>query len=169
MSDDAPHELLHDVLRHVRPLHQYSAKIVADAQAGSAITMPMRAVLERLADTGPATVPQLARALWVARQAVQRIVDDALELGLVRRTPNPAHRRSMLVELTDEGRAAFVGIRDREAVTLRRIAADLDDDEIAACARVVGHLTSHLRRIAEEGPPGTGRSVPGPRAEEDLP
>lgn len=169
MDADAPHELLYDVLRHVRPLHQYSAKVVADAQQDSAITMPLRAVLERLSDHGPATVPQIARALWVARQAVQRLVNDAMELGLVHRIPNPAHRRSLLIELTADGRAAFDEIRDREAVALRAIAADLDAADIAACVRVVRHLTVTLRRVAEAGPTDQGWPVPGPHREEDLP
>ena len=36
-------EGLYEVLRHVRPLHQYSAKAVADSLAERDVTMPMRA------------------------------------------------------------------------------------------------------------------------------
>ena len=66
--------------------------------------MPMRAVLERLAD-GPQTVPQVARSLWLPRQVVQRLADAAAELGYLRFVPNPAHRRSKLAELTGTGRS----------------------------------------------------------------
>ena len=74
MSDGA--EGLYELLRHVRPLHQHSAKAVAAALAERDVTMPMRAVLEQLAD-GPHTVPQIARALWLPRQVVQRLTDAA--------------------------------------------------------------------------------------------
>src|SRR5215213_1959104 len=90
-------EDLYDVLRHVRPLHQYSAKAVADALAEHDVTMPMRAVLERLADA-PQTVPEVARSLWLPRQVVQRLADAAARLGYLRFVDNPAHRRSRIAE-----------------------------------------------------------------------
>jgi DNA-binding MarR family transcriptional regulator len=163
-----PHEQLYGVIRHVRPLHQYSAKIVADAQQASQVTMALRAVLEQLADRGPQAVPQIARSLWLARQFIQRLVNDALELGLVTTEPNPAHKRSKLIALTDAGRVAFAQIRARENETLRRIAADIPEEDIAACLRVVRHLTDELREIAQAGPPDHGWSVPGPRAGEET-
>lgn len=164
-DDLTPHGQLYDVLRHVRPLHQYAAKVVTDAQEHSRITMAMRAVLEQLADRGPQTVPQIGRSLWLARQFVQRLVNDAAELGLVTTAPNPAHKRSRLVVLTDEGQAAFTAIRAREDVTLERIAEELDPADIATCLRVVRHLTGVLRDMAQAGPPDPGRS--GPRHEEE--
>ena len=50
-------------------------------------------VLSVLSD-GHWTVPQVARRLGVSRQAVQRIVDELRNDGLVGLKPNPDHERS---------------------------------------------------------------------------
>ncbi|WP_306204526.1 MarR family winged helix-turn-helix transcriptional regulator [Actinoplanes sp. RD1] len=109
--------------------------------------MPMRAVLERLAD-GTQTVPQVARALWLPRQVVQRLADAAAALGYVRWAPNPAHRRSRLAELTAEGRRVFAEIHARELAQLEELAARLDPVDVAACVRVISALSAHTREPA---------------------
>jgi DNA-binding MarR family transcriptional regulator len=160
-------EDLYEVLRHVRPLHQYSAKVVADALAERDVTMPMRAVLERLAD-GPYTVPQIARALWLPRQVVQRLADAAVALGYVRWADNPAHRRSKLAELTSEGRRVFTEIHDDELAGLRSLARRLDPADIAAAVRVVSALTAHARELAQRRGDDHGWSTRGPRPGEEI-
>ena len=60
-------------------------------------------VLNSLKAEGPQTVPQMARARPVARQRIQRIVNELAADGLVEFTDNPAHRRSKLVRLTGAG------------------------------------------------------------------
>lgn len=161
-------EELYEVLRHVRPLHQWSAKVVADALAEHDVTMPMRAVLERLAD-GPQTVPQVARSLWLPRQVVQRLADAARELGYVRFVDNPAHRRSRLAELTDDGRRVFREIHERELADLAALAARLPPGDITACVRVIAALTAHTRELARSRDPGTDAwSAAGPRPGEEI-
>ena len=160
-------EGLYEVLRHVRPLHQWSAKVVADSLAEHDVTMPMRAVLERLAD-GPQTVPQVARSLWLPRQVVQRLADAAAELGYVRFVQNPAHRRSRLAELTEAGRRAFREIHERELADLRALADRLDPADIAACVRVISALTAHTRELARSRGGDDGWSTPGPRDGEEI-
>ncbi len=160
-------EELYEVLRHVRPLHQWSAKVVADALAEHEVTMPMRAVLERLTD-GPMTVPQVARSLWLPRQVVQRLADAAVALGYVRFADNPAHRRSRLAELTGEGRRVFAEIHARELRDLEEIARRLDPGDVTACVRVIAALTAHTRDLARRGPGDQGWSTPGPRPGEEV-
>jgi DNA-binding MarR family transcriptional regulator len=161
-------EDLYEVLRHVRPLHQYAAKAVADALRDTQLTMPMRAVLERLYNAGPQTVPQVGRSLWLSRQFVQRTVDRAAALGFVELADNPAHRRSRLVGLTHEGRAAFEQIRADENRVLDAIAADLTTADVAACVRVLGRLTDALGEAARASDDDAGWSVPGPRPGEEV-
>jgi DNA-binding MarR family transcriptional regulator len=50
------------------------------------------------------TVPQVARRLGVTRQSVQRLSDRLAEDGLVRFVPNPDHKRSPRLTLTEQGR-----------------------------------------------------------------
>jgi DNA-binding MarR family transcriptional regulator len=62
---------------------------------------------------------------------------------------NPAHRRSKLAELTDEGRRVFREIHDDELATLRSLADRLDPADITACVRVISALTAHTREMAQ--------------------
>lgn len=80
------------------------------------------------------TVPAIARRLGLARQSVQRVVNDLAEAGLVTLEANPEHQRSPLVSLTDAGRdvleelfrrsdAARTALLDRAGVSV----TDLDE------------------------------------------
>jgi DNA-binding MarR family transcriptional regulator len=150
-------EHLYDVLRRIRPVHELSARAVSAALADSDISMPVRAVLERLYDVGPQTVPAIARWLWVTRQGVQSLVDEAKRLGYAESRPNPEHRRSHLIVLTERGRTAYEQLHADELSTLERIAADLDQEDVRACVRVLDHL---VRRLGEtvQNPPQEGQA-----------
>lgn len=83
------------------------------------------------------TVPQMGRAQALSRQFVQRMVNDAAAQQLVEITPNPAHQRSSLIRLTDEGRAAITAVLAREHALLRQVEGDLTDADVTACVRVL--------------------------------
>jgi DNA-binding MarR family transcriptional regulator len=68
-------------------------------------------VLGLLRDRGPLSPSELGERLIVTRATVTGVVDSLERRGLVRRTPNPADRRSLLVELTPEGGAAVTAVR----------------------------------------------------------
>ncbi|HVI92714.1 MAG TPA: MarR family winged helix-turn-helix transcriptional regulator [Anaeromyxobacter sp.] len=149
-------DVLYAVIRHVRPLHRHLARAVEDQLEGTGITVGMRAVLERLHDDGAQAVPRIARALMLPRQVVQRLVNAALEIELVRAAPNPAHRRSALIELTPAGRRAIDRILAREAAVLRDVAARMARADVDACLRVIAQLTEEFGRISGGRPPGEG-------------
>ena len=135
------------VLGAVRPLYQASARAVDVWLTGTGLTVGLRAVLELLLARGPLTVPQLAREFAVTRQSMQALVDLGAGRGLVETTENPQHRRSRLVAVTDQGRAAFEGVHRQELANLARVTADLDPVDLALCARVLGDLTERVRRL----------------------
>jgi len=56
------------------------------------------------------TVRGLAAALDVSKSVITRALDKLTELGLARRRPDPADRRSVLVEHTDAGRTLMAEI-----------------------------------------------------------
>lgn len=58
---------------------------------------------------GGMSVAQIARALGVARQGVQRLTDVLENEGLIAYADNPQHQRAKLVRLTEEG-AARLGV-----------------------------------------------------------
>ena len=64
------------------------------------------------------------------------MINDAAARHLVEVCPNPAHKRSSLIRLTEEGRAAITAVIDREREVLRSLGGELTDAEIDACVRV---------------------------------
>ncbi|WP_370093799.1 MarR family winged helix-turn-helix transcriptional regulator [Streptacidiphilus sp. MAP12-20] len=128
-----------EVFALVGPLYRrVQRKIELDAAQG--ISVGVRAVLDLLREHGPMTVPQMGRAQSLSRQFVQRMVNDAAARGLVESIPNPAHQRSSLIRLTDEGRTTITAVADREAALLRQARGDLTDADVATCVRVLGRM-----------------------------
>jgi DNA-binding MarR family transcriptional regulator len=138
---------LYAVLMQVRPLHRFVAQAVADALEGTGVTVAARAVLERLVVDGPGPVPHVAQVLALPRQAVQRVVNELLALGLVETRPNPAHRRSQLVGPTVAGTARLRALRADEDASLARLAAHLDAADVDAAVRVTAALTTHFHDL----------------------
>ncbi|GJE03426.1 MarR family winged helix-turn-helix transcriptional regulator [Methylobacterium isbiliense] len=68
----------------------------------------------------PLPVAHIARNMGLARQSVQRVVDDMRSDGLVRLEPNPHHRRAPLVAMTPRGEAAY-----RQAIARKDLWADV--------------------------------------------
>jgi DNA-binding MarR family transcriptional regulator len=139
---------LYDVLRHVRPLTLNSARVVEASVKPRGLSVGMRAVLEILAEHGAAAVPAIADRLDLARQGVQRHVDDLVRLGYVETQPNPAHRRSVLIILTAPGAELIHQVRGDELRHLDAMAQDCTAEEVAAAVKVLRALNRDVRRRA---------------------
>ncbi|MET8699547.1 MarR family winged helix-turn-helix transcriptional regulator [Kitasatospora sp. NPDC004723] len=145
--------LLHEVIRRLWPVHRVVLRAVERGLAGTGMTAGQHAVLDALRRGGPRTVPQLARALDLDRQPVQRLVNDAKALGLAETVANPEHRRSSLVRLTARGESVLARVQEAEHGALRRHLGDLDPDEVATALRVLdrlGEVFQELERAAEK-------------------
>ncbi|MFI8193473.1 MarR family winged helix-turn-helix transcriptional regulator [Streptomyces sp. NPDC085946] len=139
----APDELgrrLTEVFDLVGPLYRRVQRKVEQGEAIEGLSVGVRAVLDLLHKHGPMTVPQMGRAQAISRQFVQRMVNDAAARGLVESVPNPAHRRSSLIRLTDDGRAAIAAVLAREHALLRETGGDLTAADVSACLRVLGEM-----------------------------
>ncbi|MFC0673824.1 MarR family winged helix-turn-helix transcriptional regulator [Brachybacterium hainanense] len=143
-------DAVHALLRLTRPLVLNSERIVARQLRQSGWTVGMRAVAEVLDGIGPATVPQIASELDLPRQAVQRLTDDLRTLGHVVTTPNPAHRRSVLVRLTAEGASVFGAVRDRERRRLEQLLPGVSEEDLATATAVLAALDDDIRTLARE-------------------
>jgi DNA-binding MarR family transcriptional regulator len=144
-------EPLYDVVRRIRPLNRLLVASVDDRLDGTGVTIGTRGVMEQLADGGPQTVPQIARALGVGRQFIQRVVDAAVAEGLLELELNPVHLRSSLVELTPHGRATFRRLFAEEQRVLRRAVLRLDPRDVRACIKVLDHLTRAFDEVVRRG------------------
>jgi len=97
---------------------------------GLGLTAATRGILDALLLEGAATVPRIARERGASRQHVQQLVDALLERDLVERRRNPNHKRSMLIALTDKGRALVENVRAEERNAIGRIQAGVSDHAI---------------------------------------
>lgn len=138
------------VIRRVRTCFQLLGTVSDEMLAELGLTASLRAVLEHLSEAGEQTVPQIAREKFVRRQSIQALVDQLIELGLVRFRENPAHRRSVLVSLTRKGATTFNTVREREEVLLNRLQRRLNGADLAASARALSALSETLRDMAQQ-------------------
>lgn len=144
-ADAALADRLIEVFDLVGPLYRRAQRKVEEETRG--LSVGVRAVLNLLREQGPMTVPQMGRAQALSRQFVQRMTNDAAALGLVEPVPNPAHRRSSLIRLTAEGRAAITAVIDHERALLREAGAGLSDADVSACLRVLSRLVAYLDTV----------------------
>jgi DNA-binding MarR family transcriptional regulator len=97
----------------------------------------------------PLPVAHIARNIGLARQSVQRVVDDMHADGLVRLAPNPHHRRAMLVTMTDQGSAAYREASARQDHWARDLSADLPLDAIEGASSLLRILRQRLAEPAK--------------------
>ncbi|MDG4647176.1 helix-turn-helix domain-containing protein [Roseibacterium sp. SDUM158017] len=122
---------------------------------------PGRAILEALLALGPATAPEITRALDVKRQFVQREIQDLHIRGLVTQSQYPGHKTSVCYSLTPRSRALIEDIGDREQREFTRFASRYSAEEIEAFstkAETETRLLTHSRRKSPEtlGKNGSG-------------
>ncbi len=132
------------LIRTVRRAFRLFARSIERLHADLDVTAAMRVVLEMLEEDGAMTVPQMARQKGLTRQHFQTKVDALLQRGLVASQPNPAHARSVLIELTPEGRAVSAEMRRREQAELTRALADLDAARIEQADRLLVEFCTAL-------------------------
>ncbi|WP_194900065.1 MarR family winged helix-turn-helix transcriptional regulator [Catenulispora pinisilvae] len=152
MTDDplAPEDLalrLADVYLLVGPLYRRVLRKVETSQEIEGVGAGVRMVLDLLRQGGPMTVPQMGRAQALSRQFVQRMVNDAAERGFVEAVPNPAHRRSSLIRLTEAGRTVIEAVIAREHGLLGQVGGDLTQADVDACVKVLSCMLDELSDV----------------------
>jgi DNA-binding MarR family transcriptional regulator len=105
-------------------------------------------VLDTLADQDADSQHELAERLGINRTIMVRLVDRLQEAGYVTRTRNPANRRSYVLSITDEGRAARDAMSQAVAARDARITAPLTPSE----RRRLNELLSRLLPEPEPEP-----------------
>ncbi len=138
---------LYRLLRQIRPTYRALVRVLEGHLASTGMTRPMRAVLELLVEQGALTVPQLARALAVRRQFVQRVVNELVADGLAERRTNSAHRRSWLIVATAKGRERFEVLHRRERAEIERVGARFDEARVETAIEVLEQLEREARAL----------------------
>jgi len=143
-------ELLYDLTRIARPLHQQVEAAIAAMLSGTTITVRMRSVLDSLHESGEATVPQVARALGIQRQYVQVMMNEFVVAGLLQRRLNPAHRRYTLFSLSDAGEQVISGIHRAEMQVIESLGRALSLDEVEKAHHVIEHALQGFEQLNKD-------------------
>jgi len=138
-----PADALKALLIEASLLHHHVAATTRALAGPDDLTNAQVSLLRSLAARGPSTVPQLASERAIARQPVQRMALELENLGYVRFSPNPRHRRSRLVALTATGRRRLASMERRQSTWTDALGARLSERSLRAAAHV-------LRRVREE-------------------
>ncbi len=140
MSNDADADAAIHALVDANRLLRDAGERVAVA-AGQ--THARRMVLQ--AAQPPATVADIARALGVQRQGVQRIADELVNEGLALYQDNPRHKRSKLFGVADPGRSVLAQIQDGHAAWLRELKGGAPDIDWSSLRTELETLATSLR------------------------
>ena len=92
----------------------------------------------------PQPVAHIAGDLGLARQGVQRIVNELAEDGFLAFEDNPRHRRAKLVRLTPRGSETMTAVTSLQRPWVDGLAAGLDPTRIAIAAEVLAALWNRL-------------------------
>jgi DNA-binding MarR family transcriptional regulator len=107
-------------------------------RAENGFPLTQGAVLARLEREGPQSTAELAAAERVRPQSMGQTVAELEVQGLISRHPDPSDGRRVLLELTDDGRAALGRDRQRrEGWLASAIDQSTDEAERRALARAI--------------------------------
>ena len=95
-------------------------------------------------EDAPLAVAQIARAMNLARQSVQRVADLLVQERLAVYEDNPAHLRAKLLQLTPRGRAALKTIQAAQRLWAEGLAAGIGEAKLRAASSVLGELQQVL-------------------------
>jgi len=114
-------------------------ELLVHAVSGTGVSPDEYAVLSVIGVLRSVPPTELATQLRVPPTTISRHVARFIDAGLVVRSPNPADRRSYLLELTESGRAVVSTVAPRIRKTLEQLRERADVDEIEAALVTLEH------------------------------
>ena len=116
------------------------------AAASHELSLTEAAVMARLANYGPATTADLARAEGMKPQSMGTTIAALEEMGMVERKPHPTDGRQVNIELTAKGAALRNSVKDAKRTWLAQAIARLDEQDRETLFKA-GEI---IRRLAEK-------------------
>ncbi|GLY36322.1 MarR family transcriptional regulator [Amycolatopsis sp. NBRC 101858] len=108
------------------------------------LTLTQGSVLSELVNGGPRRMSALAEFERVKLPSMTDVVSRLERLGLATRTPDPADRRAVLVDVTDEGRRFYAEMVTAREEFLRERLIAMDDADRAAIEAALPALAKLL-------------------------
>jgi DNA-binding MarR family transcriptional regulator len=78
------------------------------------------------------------------RQAVQRLVNEMIEDGLIEPLDNPKHKRAKLLSLTDKGQDTFSKVMEKQVPWVNSIAKDIQEEDLNSVITTLKYLNAYL-------------------------
>lgn len=119
------------------------------ALAAAGGSLPTWLVLLALATRPTASQRELAAAVGIQGATLTHHLNGMERDGLVTRRRDPANRRVHLVELTEDGRAAFHRLRHVAIDHDRRLRAGLSEQELARTRAVLARMRANVMDARE--------------------
>lgn len=141
----SPEDAFIALVDEVPPLFFRLRALAEYVHAERGMSAGQRAVLRDVVEEGPLTAPDLAAMRSVTRQAVQPVIDELSERGLVETRENPRHKRSSLVFATERGVQTHAFMRDQERAGLELVAREFTLGELTAALQAVRHVSKVLK------------------------
>ena len=104
-------------------------------------------VLGQLRDHGPMSPSELGERLIVTRATVTGVVDSLERRAYVRRAPNPADRRGVIVELTPAGLDVVGRVRTLIHSHEREWMSVLSDEELASYISLLHRIQDNVTAL----------------------
>lgn len=148
----------------------YTQRSIADdVEYATGLPGPWLEVLLRLERTpgGAARISDVAAQVAFPPSSFSRLADKMEESGLVKRAPDPTHRRATLLHITPAGETVLAEARNVHEPSLQaRFGNLLTDDELDALETISRKLrdANHPRQPVTPSPtarPGTGSGSEG--------
>jgi MarR family transcriptional regulator, 2-MHQ and catechol-resistance regulon repressor len=146
MDDPAVREAVRAYVKLFRASRAVLAR-VEPRLAAAGLTPTQLGVLEGILHKGPMTQRELGRKVLTSAGNMTDVIDKLQARGLVRRIRGCGDRRSVRVELTEDGQALIGGLFPRHAADIAGAMSGLDAAELAE----LGRLLRKLGRAAEAG------------------
>ncbi|HVE87546.1 MAG TPA: MarR family transcriptional regulator [Myxococcales bacterium] len=115
------------------------------AAAGDALARPAGQTSARwqvlaAVEDEPRTVAQIARALGLARQSVQRVADLLESEGLATYGDNPDHLRARLLHLSPRGRSVLADVQDAQRGWADQLGAEVGEGDLRRASAVLDRV-----------------------------
>jgi DNA-binding MarR family transcriptional regulator len=155
-------------------LSSVATALVAEELTGTPLSVDEFALYGLVSDLGPVTATQLSQWTGMSPTTISAMLRRCQARGELARTPNADDRRSILVELTERGRAVYEAALPALAMAQQRFAEHLDlpeDDaratlqRVDAAAREALKLPARPYRVTGSLPAGTPALTAGQEAE----
>jgi len=92
----------------------------------------------------PLSVPQIAAAMGITRQGIQKQLNVLLADGLLTQYPNPGHKRSPLYTLSERGAQIYGEVDCLQAGWANQLADGLDSEKLKATLTTLEMLHGRL-------------------------